>query len=119
MRVNGSRQCGEPIVAPADPSQEKSTIIEELLQLQVLPICIDAISFLFAWQDKAENILRDAFANKDTFRFAYRSAMEHVINLRSMRLAQLLGVAIDKLLRSKDDDVEEKLEQVLAMCYFG
>lgn len=82
-----------------DPQRDK-TMVEELLALKA----------------KLDGVATQAFHRNDVFLYALKEALEHVVNCRPNRPAELIAKFVDGNLRAGSKRTEEELEGILDRC---
>lgn len=90
------RRVGEALCKDVDPNREKN-MIEEFLLLQ----------------DNMDVILKQAFGNDDSFRFALKTAFEHAVNSRPNKPAELLARYVDRKMRGEKGVDDSAVEVIL------
>eukprot|EP00123_Amoebidium_parasiticum_P013570 comp22032_c0_seq1/m.31981 comp22032_c0_seq1/g.31981 ORF comp22032_c0_seq1/g.31981 comp22032_c0_seq1/m.31981 type:complete len:752 (-) comp22032_c0_seq1:260-2515(-) len=78
---------------------------------------------LLDFKAKLDRIVRDSFQNNERFRNAVKDALEHVINARPNKPAELIAKFIDSRLRSgnkesSDEELDQLLDNVMLLFRF-
>jgi len=70
------------------------------------------------FQERMDAILKQAYGNDDSFRFAMKSAFEHAINARPNKPAELLARYVDRKMRGEKGLDDVAVETILGINHY-